>query len=147
MKYVVGIDVGGTFTDLVCIDESGVTHVVKLPSTPANPGISIINSLKKLADRLKFNFAEFLPNVVRICHGTTVSTNAILTMSGAKVGIITTKGFRDIIEIRTGIRENRYDYAVPMPEALAPRHLRIGVDERIKWNGDLPYRGNRPTGS
>ena len=137
MKYVVGIDVGGTFTDLVCIDESGVTHVVKLPSTPANPGISIINSLKKLADRLKFNFAEFLPNVVRICHGTTVSTNAILTMSGAKVGIITTKGFRDIIEIRTGIRENRYDYAVPMPEALAPRHLRIGVDERIKWNGEV----------
>jgi len=137
LKYVVGIDVGGTFTDLVCIDQNGATDVVKLPSTPANPGISIINSLKKLSDNLAIRFSELLPKVDRICHGTTVSTNAILTMSGAKVGIITTKGFRDIIEIRTGIRENRYDYAVPMPEALAPRYLRIGVEERIKWNGEI----------
>ena len=136
MKYVVGIDVGGTFTDLVCVDESGGINVIKVPSTPVNPSISIVNSLKKLATVLNMKFSEFLPKVLRICHGTTVSTNAILTMSGAKVGIITTSGFRDIIEIRTGIRENRYDYAVPMPEALAPRHLRIGVTERIKWNGE-----------
>jgi len=137
VKYVVGVDVGGTFTDLVCIDEAGKTYVVKSPSTPANPGIGVVNALEKVGASLDMKLSEFLPNVIRICHGTTVSTNAVLTLTGAKVGLLTTKGFRDIVEIRTGIRENRYDYAVPMPEPLAPRHLRRGIEERMKWNGEV----------
>ena len=137
MKYVVGVDVGGTFTELVCIDAAGNTHVIKSPSTPANPGIGVVNALEKVGASLGMKLSEFLPNVLRICHGTTVSTNAILTLNGAKVGLLTTKGFRDIVEIRTGIRENRYDYAVPMPEPLAPRHLRRSIEERVKWNGEV----------
>jgi len=137
MKYVVGVDVGGTFTDLVGIDEDGNTYVIKSPSTPENPGIGVVTALEKCAGSMGKKLTEFLPDVNRICHGTTVSTNAILTLTGAKIGLLTTKGFRDITEIRTGIRENRYDYAVPMPEPLAPRHLRKGIEERIKWNGEV----------
>ena len=136
MKYVVGIDVGGTFTDLVSIDETGGTNIVKIPSTPHNPGIAVINSLRRCAEDLRLDFKDFLSMVERICHGTTVSTNAILTLKGAKVGVLTTKGFRDIIEIRCGQRESRYDYGIPMPEPLSPRHLRIGIEERVNWNGE-----------
>jgi N-methylhydantoinase A len=136
MKYVVGIDVGGTFTDLVAIDEAGNTCVIKSPSTPENPGIGVVTAIEKCSAALNMSLKEFLSKVIRICHGTTVSTNAVLTLTGAKVGLLTTKGFRDITEIRTGIRENRYDYAVPQPEPLAPRHLRIGIEERVKWNGE-----------
>jgi N-methylhydantoinase A len=135
VKYVIGVDVGGTFTDLISIDEEGNTFVVKTPSTPANPGLGVVNALDKAAAALNKKLPEFLPDVFRICHGTTVSTNAVLTLTGAKVGLLTTKGFRDIVEIRTGIREDSYDYAVPMPEPLAPRHLRKGIEERVKWNG------------
>ena len=135
MKYVIGVDVGGTFTDLISIDEEGNTFVVKTPSTPANPGIGVINALDKAAAALNRALPDYLPDVFRICHGTTVSTNAVLTLTGAKVGLLTTRGFRDIVEIRTGIREDRYDYGVPMPEPLAPRYLRKGIEERVKWNG------------
>jgi N-methylhydantoinase A len=137
MKYVLGVDVGGTFTDLVAIDEEGHTTVIKSPSTPANPGIGVLTAIEKCAVALDLKLEEFLSNVLRICHGTTVSTNAILTLTGARIGMLITKGFRDITEIRTGIRENRYDYAVPQPVPLAPRYLRIGIEERVKWNGDV----------
>ncbi len=136
MNYTVGVDIGGTFTDLISVDEAGNPYVVKIPSTPANPGIAMITALERVATTLGMKLPAFLANVNRICHGTTVSTNAILTLTGAKVGILTTKGFRDILELRTGIRENRYDYAVPMPPALAPRYLRKGIEERVKWNGE-----------
>lgn len=137
MKYVVGVDVGGTFTDLVAIDEEGHTTVIKSPSTPANPGIGVLTAIEKCAAALDMELEDLLSNVLRICHGTTVSTNAILTQSGAKIGMLTTKGFRDITEVRTGIRENGYDYAVPQPPPLAPRCLRVGIEERIRCNGEL----------
>jgi len=80
---------------------------------------------------------DFLEEIVRICHGTTVSTNTVLTWTGAKVGLLCTKGFRDILGIRFGIRENPYDYTIPAPKALSPRYLRMPIEERIKWNGDI----------
>ena len=97
MKYVVGVDVGGTFTDLVAIDEEGQTTVVKSPSTPANPGVGVVTAIEKCAAALGMTLEELLPDVLRICHGTTVSTNAVLTRSGAKIGMLTTRGFRDIV--------------------------------------------------
>ena len=137
MKYVLGVDVGGTFTDLVAIDEEGHTTVIKSPSTPANPGIGALTAIEKCAATLDMKLEDFLSNVLRICHGTTVSTNAILTLTGARIGMLITKGFRDITEIRTGIRENRYDYAVPQPAPLAPRYLRVGIEERVRSKGDV----------
>jgi len=136
MKYVVGVDIGGTFTDLVCIDETGKPTVVKTPSTPSDPSIAVMDGLKKLADQLEGNFEKFMANLIRICHGTTVSTNTVLTWTGAKVGMLCTKGFRDILGIRCGIRENPYDFTIPQPEPLSPRYLRIPIQERIIWNGE-----------
>lgn len=136
MKYIIGVDIGGTFTDLLCINEFGDLTVVKVPSTPANPGIAVINALERTAASLGIKVTEFLSDVIRICHGTTVSTNTILTLSGAKVGLLTTKGHRDSLEIRMGIREDQYDYTIPMPPPLVPRHLRKGIDERLNWNGE-----------
>jgi N-methylhydantoinase A len=136
LKYVVGIDIGGTFTDLVCVDESGNFTITKTPSTPADPGIAVIDGLKKIADKVGKTPEEFLSNLVRLSHGTTVSTNTVLTWTGAKVGLLCTKGFRDILEIRFGIRENVYDYRVPQPKPLVPRYLRVPIEERYNWNGE-----------
>lgn len=137
MKHMVGVDVGGTFTDLVYIDEEGNMGVVKVPSTPADPSIAVMNALERAGSALGQKNQEFLANVIRICHGTTVSTNTVLTLTGAKVGMLVTKGFRDVLTIRVGVRENRYDYAVPQPKPLAPRYLTAGIEERVRWNGEV----------
>lgn len=137
MKYMVGVDVGGTFTDLVFIDQEGGMEVIKVPSTPTDPSVAVMNALERAGSTIGQGFKEFLVNIVRICHGTTVSTNTVLTRTGAKVGMLATKGFRDVLTIRVGVRENRYDYAIPQPKPLAPRHLTEGIEERIKWNGEV----------
>ncbi len=137
MKTMVGVDVGGTFTDLVCIDEEGGMIVIKVPSTPADPSIGVIDALGKVAGVLEKGLRKFLADTVRICHSTTVSTNTVLTLTGAKVALLTTRGFKDVLEIRQGRRENVYDYGVPQPKPLVPRYLRVGIEERVKWNGEV----------
>ena len=137
MKYIVGVDVGGTFTDLVCLDEQGNSVVAKTPSTPEDSSIGVINGLEKVANELGKDLELLLQNTNRISHGTTVSTNTVLTWTGAKVGLICTKGFRDILGIRFGIRENPYNLTIPQPEPLCPRHLRVTVEERVRWDGEI----------
>jgi len=137
MRYVVGVDTGGTFTDLICVDENGESIIIKTPSTPEDPSIAIITGLKEMAAQIGTDVSNFLGDVIRICHGTTVSTNTVLTWSGAKVGMLCTKGFRDILGIRFGIRETPYDYTIPPPKPLSPRYLRVPIEERIKWNGEV----------
>lgn len=137
MKYVVGVDTGGTFTDLIAVDEKGDYVIVKTPSTPEDPSRAVIEGLRQAADREGLDLRGFLANVSRICHGTTVSTNTVLTWTGAKVGLICTEGFRDNLAIRFGVRENPYDYTVPQPKALAPRYLRVPIEERVKWDGSV----------
>lgn len=136
MKYSLGIDVGGTFTDLVCIDEKGNFNIVKVPSTPDDQSKGMMNGIAQLASELKRSREDFLSDVIRICHGTTVSTNTVLTQTGAKVGLLVTKGFRDMLRMRLRIRENTYDYTVPQPKPLAPRYLTVPIEERMKWNGE-----------
>jgi N-methylhydantoinase A len=137
MKYVIGIDTGGTFTDLICVDEKGASIIIKAPSTPEDPSVAIINGLQGMAAKIGRDLNGFLGDVTRICHGTTVTTNTVLTWTGAKVGMLCTKGFRDILGIRFGIRETPYDYTIPAPKPLSPRYLRVPVEERIKWNGQV----------
>jgi N-methylhydantoinase A len=137
MKYVVGVDTGGTFTDLICVDEGGASIIVKTPSTPEDPSKAVINGLNDMASQLGKDLPGFLGDVTRICHGTTVTTNTVLTWTGAKVGLLCTKGFRDTLGIRFGIRETPYDYTIPAPKALSPRYLRVPIEERIKWNGEI----------
>ena len=136
MNYVIGVDVGGTFTDLVCLDEAGNATIAKTPSTPADPSIAIMNGLSKVADMLATDVKTLLRNTSRITHGTTVSTNTVLTWTGAKVGLLCTQGFRDTLGIRFGIREHPYNFTIPQPETLCPRHLRLPVEERINFSGE-----------
>ena len=135
MKYVIGVDVGGTFTDLVCLDEQGNALLTKTPSTPADPSVAIMNGISKISGMLGKDAATLLKETSRITHGTTVSTNTVLTWTGAKVGLLTTKGFRDILGIRFGIRETPYDFTVPQPDTLCPRYLRMPIEERIDFDG------------
>src|SRR5215475_2848355 len=108
--YTIGIDVGGTFTDLVAIDAAGRTVFAKSLSTPSDQSIGVIAGLEELARRLGLSVAEML------VHGTTVATNALLERKGDRVALLTTHGHRDILEMREGLKPNRYDLRSPPPE-------------------------------
>ena len=94
--FTIGIDVGGTYTDLVAIGENGATVFAKSPSTPADQSIGVMAGLEALARRLNLTCAEMLAATDRIVHGTTVATNALLERKGADVALLTTAGHRDI---------------------------------------------------
>src|SRR3954447_881851 len=133
--YRIGVDVGGTYTDLVATDETGRTVFAKSPSTPADQSIGVMAGLEDLARRLNLTRAEMLAATDRLVHGTTVATNALLERKGAKVALLTTEGHRDVIEMREGLKPDRYDLRSPPPEPLVPRERRFGVRERLKADG------------
>src|SRR5271170_4602258 len=135
--YRIGIDVGGTFTDLVAIDEAGATVLAKVPSTPDDPSLGVLDGLAQLAGRLGLERAALLGATDRIVHGTTVATNALLEHKGARTGLLTTAGHRDVIEMREGLKDDRYNLRMPPPEQLVPRHLRLGVRERMRADGRI----------
>ena len=102
-KKRICIDVGGTFTDCLVMDETGLLQKFKSSTTPSDPSIGLMNALKKAAKHYKSDIREFLSQIEVLVHGTTLATNILITERGAKVGMITTKGFRDSIEMRRGI--------------------------------------------
>jgi N-methylhydantoinase A len=134
--YSIGIDIGGTFTDGVLIDEKGKVINAKVLNTPDNLARGVILLLEKLSKILNKDVYELVSQTNRIVHGTTISTNAIITGSGAKTGMITTENFRDIIEMRRGIRWAPFNNKIECPMMLVPRYLRIGVPERYDWEGN-----------
>src|SRR5262249_3024347 len=93
--------------------------------------------LEELARRPGLTRAEMLARADRLVHGTTVATNSLLERKGAKVALLTTFGHRDVLEMREGLKPNRYDLRTPPPEPLVPRELRFGVRERLKPNGEV----------
>src|SRR5213082_1132336 len=133
--YRIGIDVGGTFTDLVAIDPAGITTLAKVPSTPEDPSLGVLDGLHALADRLGLDRATLLGEADRIVHGTTVATNALLEHKGARLALLTTEGHRDVVEMREGLKDDRYNLRMPSPEQLVPRRLRLPVRERIRADG------------
>src|SRR5262249_21804889 len=135
--YIIGIDVGGTFTDLVAIDAVGHTVFAKSLSTPQDQSIGVMAGLDELARRLGLSVGDMLASTQRLVHGTTVATNALLERKGGKVALLTTFGHRDVLEMREGLKPNRYDLRTPPPEPLVPRELRFGVRERLKPNGEV----------
>jgi len=137
MNFTIGIDVGGTYTDLVAIDQNGATVFAKSPSTPADQSIGVMAGLDELARRLNLRREQMLGLTERIVHGTTVATNALLERKGARVALLTTEGHRDVIEMREGLKPDRYDLHTPPPEPLVPRELRFGVRERSKADGQI----------
>ncbi|TSD98072.1 hydantoinase/oxoprolinase family protein [Skermania sp. ID1734] len=132
----VGIDIGGTFTDLFVVEGDGQGRIYKSPTTPHDPSVGLLNGLTKAADAVGESLEEFLSGVSAIVHGTTIATNAVLTRQGAKTGFVTTRGFRDLLNMRRGIRDRQNDskYAPPVP--LVPRDLVATVRERIDVLGN-----------
>jgi len=136
MGYRIGIDVGGTFTDFLLTSEDGSSEIYKVLSTPEDPSIGLMNGLSEMAKAKNTSLREFIKDVTTIVHGTTVTTNAVLTRRGAKTGLLTTKGLRDALEMRRGIREEQYNNRYTNVEPLVPRYLRFPVEERLDYKGD-----------
>ena len=134
-RYRVGIDVGGTFTDVVCVRDGRPPVVFKVPSTPADPGDAAIAAVRRLAAEEGIE----PDTVAQLAHGTTVATNAVLERKGGRLGIVTTEGFRDTLEIGRQMRRRMYEVRLDpqTPVFLAPRAMRLGVRERIGPNGDV----------
>ena len=137
----IAIDVGGTFTDCLVLDEQSQLHQFKSPTTPNDPTLGLVNVLNKTAASFGLGLSKFLSNIgVLIAHGTTLSTNALLTGRTAKTGLMATKGFRDTLEIRRGyknLRTSRFNVFVPPYKPLVPRYLRLPVEERILYTGEI----------
>ncbi|MDY6861804.1 MAG: hydantoinase/oxoprolinase family protein, partial [Thermodesulfobacteriota bacterium] len=136
--YKVAIDTGGTFTDVVCLEKSEKVKSFKSLTTE-DYVTGVIDVLKKTAKYYGMDILNFLKNVDLLIHGTTMATNTMLTgKGGAKTGMITTKNFRDIIELRRGIKlESTYNIKIPPPKVFCPRYLRLVVEERILNTGEV----------
>src|SRR5210317_320386 len=136
MSYRLGVDVGGTFTDLLLINEStGETHTAKVPSTPEDSSIGVLNGIARICDESGIDPAS----VNRVMHGTTVATNAVLTGKGARVGLVTTSGYEDTLQVARSYCPGGlggWVYFVKSP-LLAPLELTIGAGERIGADGSV----------
>jgi N-methylhydantoinase A len=137
MSYILGIDVGGTFTDFLEIDDSGSVEIVKTASTPKRPADGVLAGLKKLAALHSSPLQQYLSRVKLIVHGTTITTNAIITRNFAKTGYLTTNGFRDILNSRRGIKRNAFTAKEAPPEPIVPQHLVRTVEERVDRDGKI----------
>ncbi len=133
-SYRLGCDIGGTFTDFVLVnDETGELQINKCLTTPADPSDAVEQGIQELLERIP----GFMPHIDEIIHGTTLVINAILERKGAKAGLITTKGFRDVLELGRELRYDAYDIFAEYPLPLIPRYLRHEVRERISSDGRM----------
>ncbi|WHH56859.1 hydantoinase/oxoprolinase family protein [Petroclostridium sp. X23] len=132
-KLKLGVDVGGTFTDVVGISEEGKVYFAKMPSTPQDQSIGVLNGIKSLLSSLEVP----ADCVTGVAHGTTVATNTLLERNGAVTALITTKGFRDVLHIGRQSRPELYDLHARKPEPLIPRYLRREADERTLHTGAI----------
>ena len=143
-KTIVGIDVGGTFTDIAIL-EDGRLRVHKLPSTPSDPSVGIVKGVIEACPQFVDGGSEFAADFV---HGSTVATNALLEGKGGRTALITTLGFEDVLEIGRQSRSELYNLNVDRPAPLAPWELRFGLPERVDHHGaiveDLLPEASRP---
>ncbi len=135
-RYRIGVDIGGTFTDLVLADVDRRVHAVKVPSVPSDPAEGVFDALRKAADTLGVALESLLRDCALFVHGATIATNTVLEGKGARVGLLTTEGFRDSLEIRRGYRANPFDHRTPYPPVLVPRSLRRPVAGRFDREGN-----------
>ncbi|MDP6561117.1 MAG: hydantoinase/oxoprolinase family protein, partial [Candidatus Binatia bacterium] len=143
-EFIVGIDTGGTFTDVVILSQSGEVWTGKAPTTPDDFSRGVMDALSEVSKTLSTNRSQLLNQTGLFKHGSTVATNAIITRNGVKVGFITTKGFEDTTEIMRAIgrvdgldeEQIRHVTWVTKPEPLVPRELVLGVRERMDYLGE-----------
>ena len=117
-EFRIGVDVGGTFTDVVGIAADGAETLAKAASTPHDQSEGVLAGLANLAAALGLPLAGLLGRTTRIVHGTTVATNALLERRGARVATLATEGHRDVVEMREGLKPGRYDLRIPPPAPL-----------------------------
>lgn len=134
MGWTIGVDVGGTFTDFFASSgEAGTFHVYKTASTPSNPADAILNGLDAMCEKFDIPMEE----IERVSHGTTVGTNALIQRTGSRVALVTTKGFRDLLEIGRQTRPHMYDLQIDHPAPLVDREHRVELNERIGAAGEI----------
>lgn len=131
--YRIGVDIGGTFTDVILLDAAGTVRTKKLLSTPDDYARAMIQGIQALCAESRVPLSA----IERVVHGTTIVTNACIEKTGAKVGLITTKGFRDVLEIGRGRLPVVLDLTWTKPAPLVPRYLRAEVDERVNGKGEI----------
>ena len=132
MSWMIGVDVGGTFTDFFAFDDTNDRTVLhKVPSTPADPAEAVVAGLRELGARHGIDLAA----LTRLSHGTTVATNALIQRRGGRVALVVTEGFRDLIEIGRQIRPHVFSLQQDYPAPLVPRELRFEAGERITADG------------
>jgi N-methylhydantoinase A len=135
MRFRVGVDSGGTFTDLLVVDDRGGRHLHKIISTPDDPARAVVHGLAEIAASMNIGRRRFFASIDTIVHGTTVTTNCLITRSGATAGLLCTEGFRDTLPLRDGRREEPYNNKLPVPTPLVSRYLRVGIPGRIDHTG------------
>ncbi|MGE5338458.1 MAG: hydantoinase/oxoprolinase family protein [Gemmatimonadota bacterium] len=137
MALKIGIDVGGTFTDFVVVRDGAPPVIYKTLSTPSDPSIAVVDGLAEVAasQQPPMSLDAFAATIDTLVHGTTVTTNATLTHSGAKCGLLTTEGVRDALEMRRGVREEQYNNRYTNVKPLVSRYLRAGIRGRLDRNG------------
>jgi len=132
MAWMIGVDVGGTFTDFFAFDDADDRIVLhKVASTPGNPAQAVIAGLREVSERHGIDLGA----ITRLSHGTTVATNALIQRRGGKVALVVTEGFRDLIEIGRQIRPHVFSLQDDYPAPLVPRELRFEAAERITPDG------------
>ena len=137
MNLKIGIDVGGTFTDFLVTSKEFEPRIFKVLSTPSDPSVGLLDGLKEIAESLGLSLDELARSTATIVHGTTVTTNAVLTHTGARTGLVTTEGVRDALEMRRGIREEQYNNRYTNVAPLVPRYLRAPVGGRLNYCGEV----------
>jgi N-methylhydantoinase A len=133
----VGVDVGGTFTDLICVTPDGGVVLDKTPTTPDDQSVGVMNGLQELADRFDRSLSDFCAEIDILVHGTTTADNTMIEMNGAPTGLLVTEGHRDEIEMRRVHKEQIWDPTYPAPPPIARRRARIPVPERMNFRGEV----------
>ena len=133
-QIAIGVDIGGTFTDVILVDErAGSVYSAKVLTTPERPAQAVLTAVAQVLEQAKAHHDA----VRTIVHGTTLATNAIIERKGARTALLTTRGFRDALETGTELRYDLHDLFIEFPEPLVPRGRRIGIAERVRFDGQV----------
>jgi len=135
--YRLGVDVGGTFTDLLCVTPAGDVVLDKTPTTPDDQSTGVMNGVAQLAERFGITVAELCSELDILVHGTTTADNTMIEMNGAPTGLLVTEGHRDEIEMRRVHKEEIWDPSYPAPPPIARRRARIPIPERMNYRGEV----------
>lgn len=137
MQHILGVDIGGTFTDFSLLDAAGNISLWKEATTPKNPAQAVQQGINALAEQAGVGLDTFLEGLDLFVHGQTIATNTVIQRNGPKTALLCTQGFRDVIHFRDGFKPERYNIQLQPPEDFVPRYLRIPITERVKYDGSV----------